>query len=269
MSTLPVELRVRGKRVLVVGLGPIGRRRATLFQEAGAQVRGVDPSPLVIAEADRPEFEWILEPYRSAHLEGMSLAVAAAPPEVNRQVVADARRRGILVSSASDPTQSDFSFPAIWRSGPVVVSVGTSGASPALAASLRDQLGPQIDPAAVRLAELLLQLRPEVFRRVSNPDTRRAVLATAAHPRWLSLIREQGVDTVRHEILSLLAALEAQRSDPQSHHPLASPLHPQNAQEDDSAPGEGGHPPRRVAASGIGQAVAGEGSRGELSPRES
>ena len=80
--------------------------------------------------------EVIAQPYRAEHLHGASLVIAAGPPEVNTQVVEDARRMGVWVSSTSDPDLGDFTIPAVWKSGPLVLTVSTSGASPALAARL-------------------------------------------------------------------------------------------------------------------------------------
>src|SRR5512135_3338654 len=103
MPGYPIELDLCGRTVLVVGLGAVGRRKAAGLLAAGAHVLGIDP-----AETDVPA-----EPYRPAHLEGISLAIAAASPEVNRQVVIDARELHIWVSSTSDPDEGDFTVPAV------------------------------------------------------------------------------------------------------------------------------------------------------------
>src|SRR5262245_22450035 len=115
MPGYSIELELRGKAVLVVGLGIVGRRKAAGLVEAGARVLAVDPA---VGEDKVPAgVELRVETYRPGHLEGMSLVFAAATGEVNRRVVADARRVGVLVSSASDPGEGDFTVPAVWREG--------------------------------------------------------------------------------------------------------------------------------------------------------
>jgi precorrin-2 dehydrogenase/sirohydrochlorin ferrochelatase len=197
MPGYPIELDLCGRTVLVVGLGAVGRRKAAGLLAAGARVVGIDP-----AATDVPAgVEVRAEPYRPAQLEGISLAVAAASPEVNRQVVADARRLSIWVSSASDPDEGDFIIPAVWRSGPLLLTVSTSGASPALAAALRDRAAAVLGPAA-GLAAILAELRPEVLARLGDdPDARRRVLADWADPRWLDLCRTDGPDAVRRALI--------------------------------------------------------------------
>lgn len=208
MSGYPIELDLCGRTVLVVGLGAVGRRKATGLLAAGAHVLGIDP-----AETDVPAgVEVRAEPYRPAHLEGISLAIAAASPEVNRQVVIDARELHIWVSSTSDPDEGDFTVPAVWRSGPLLLTVSTSGASPALAAALRDRAAEALGPAE-GLVAILDELRPEVLARLGDdPDARRRVLADWADPRWLDLWRTDGPGAVRRALVRTMEAAISRRN---------------------------------------------------------
>jgi siroheme synthase-like protein len=140
------------------------------------------------------------ESYRPEHLQGVALAVAAAPAAVNRRVVADAKGRGIWVNSASDPAAGDFTIPALWRDGPVTLTVSTSGASPALAAALRDRAAAALGPAAAGLARLLAELRPRARALLPDPATRRRLLTDWADPRWLDLWVASGPEAVRREL---------------------------------------------------------------------
>src|SRR5262249_3441396 len=82
---------LRGRTVLVVGLGAVGLRKAEGLATAGAYVVGVDPA---VDEGQTLPIAIRREPYRAAHLKGVRLAIAAATAAVNRRVVADARRAG-------------------------------------------------------------------------------------------------------------------------------------------------------------------------------
>ena len=207
MPGYPIELDLTGRTALVVGLGAVGRRRAAGLLEAGARVLGVDPAaraPAIGAEAEG--YEVRAEPYRPGHLDGVALALAAATPAVNRRVVADAKGRGIWINSASDPAASDFRLPATWRDGPLTLTVATDGASPALAAALRDRAAAALGPDAAAFAALLAELRPMVRAQVADPDARRRLLAAWADPCWLDRWADAGPEAVR---AALLAALEA------------------------------------------------------------
>lgn len=137
----PLFLDLKNRLVVVVGAGPVGRRKIAGLLACGARVRVV-----CLESASTQGVEWWSEPYRESHLTGATLVFAAATTDVSAQVVRDARRLGVLVCNASDGTDSDFQTPAVFRSGPITVAVSTSGQAPSVAAALRDHLAQTIGP---------------------------------------------------------------------------------------------------------------------------
>ena len=200
MPSYPIELDLRGRLAVVVGLGPVGLRKASGLVLAGARVVGVDPGRNEAIEG----VEVVAEGYRADQLAGSSLVFAAATPIVNARVVVDARRLGIWANSASDPTSGDFTLPATWRDGPILLTVSTSGASPALAASLRDRAARALGSSAAGLASLLLELRPEVLGAIADPELRRRRLAEMAEDRWLERYAAEGVEATRRALRATL-----------------------------------------------------------------
>lgn len=185
-----------GRIVVVVGGGAVGRRKAAACRAAGAVVRLVDPLPRP-GELTDPGVEWLAEPYRAGHLDGAWLVFAAAPADVNAAVVADATARRVWVCDVADPGRGGVVLPAVGRAGRVTVAVGTGGASPRLAALLRDEIVIGLDPAYPAWADLLAELRPAVRAAIHDPAERRRVLADLADPRWLEQIRRDGTEAVR------------------------------------------------------------------------
>lgn len=148
--------------------------------------------------------EWVAEEYRPAHLDGAWLVFAAGPPEVNAAVVADANARRVWVCDAADPGRGGVILPAVGHVGRVTVAVGTGGASPRLAARLRDEIVAGLDPAYSVWADVLAEVRPTVLATIADAEERRRVLTELADPRWLEAIRADGADAVRARVRALI-----------------------------------------------------------------
>ncbi len=154
MDYLPVFLDLRGRRVLLVGGGAVAARKAELLQEAGALLRVVAPErcPELARMCQRPGTEYIAAAFQPTHLQGCVLAIAATDRgEVNLQVSAAGRAANVWVNAVDDPAASTCLMPAIVDRSPVIVAIGTGGATPTLARRLRAQIE-AILPA--RLGEL-------------------------------------------------------------------------------------------------------------------
>jgi siroheme synthase-like protein len=207
----PLFVNLRGRLCLVVGGGAVGLRKAGALREAGARIRLVSLGP---RPHDIPtDVDWLAEPYRPAHLDGVTLAVAAATAEVNRQVVAEARTRGIWVNSATDPDRGDAFFPATLQRGDLVLAVGTGGQAPALARQIRDRLTEWFDEAFALWVALLGEVRPLVLERVPAAK-RRALLERLCEWTWLERLRGEGVEPVRAAMRAEVEALAEGRSPP-------------------------------------------------------
>jgi siroheme synthase-like protein len=150
--------------VLVVGGGGVAASKAQGLVAAGAVVHVVAPQ---VGEAVRAEpVTWEERPYAAGEVAGYRFAVAATDdPEVNAQVFRDGEAAGVFVNAADDPAHCSATLPARLDRGPLLVTVSTSGHSPALAGWLRDRLGEVLGPEHEALLELLSAARAELADR--------------------------------------------------------------------------------------------------------
>jgi siroheme synthase-like protein len=133
----PVFLKLAGRRVLVVGGGQVAAVRVRELIKAGARPTVV--APRVAAEIAMTEGVAVAErEFEAADLDGVWLAVAAASPEVNRQVAAAAEARRVFVNAVDDVQSGSAYTAGVIRKGGVTIAVSTEGRAPALAGLLRE-----------------------------------------------------------------------------------------------------------------------------------
>lgn len=163
MTWMPLHIRVH-RPVLVVGAGPVGRRRAAWVREAGAPLRWVAPDAPLGGVGEIHQ-----RPWRAADLEGCGLAFACGPAPVNAAVVAAARAAGVLVGRADAPEQGDVLVPARVRRGALSIGLSTGGVAPAASRALRRALEARVPEAwgafVARLAEARRARAPGEARR--------------------------------------------------------------------------------------------------------
>jgi siroheme synthase-like protein len=103
--------------------------------------------------------------YETGDLDGSFLAIAATGAAViNRQVVAEARSKQILVNVVDDTEYSDFIVPSYLRRDGLTIAVSTSGQSPALARKIRTRLEEEITDQYGTLTRLIGEVRAETKR---------------------------------------------------------------------------------------------------------
>lgn len=124
--------------MLLVGGGPVAAAKLTQFQAVGADLSVVAPD--VRDEIVRAGVPVALRPFVPADLDGMWLVVAAATPEVNRQVAVAAAERHLFVNAVDDPAHATAYLSGVVRRAGVTVAISTSGDAPGLAGLLREAL---------------------------------------------------------------------------------------------------------------------------------
>lgn len=138
MVVYPVFLKLRGRRVLLVGGGAVAASKLDGLLAAGAVVTVVAPE--INPRLERPDVTLYRRPFETDDLEGAWWVVAAASPEVNRQVQVAAESRQLFVNAVDDPAHATAYLGSVVRRDDVTVAISTAGRAPALAALLREAL---------------------------------------------------------------------------------------------------------------------------------
>jgi siroheme synthase-like protein len=177
----PVNLLVSGRRCVVVGAGRIAARKIEALVDAGAEVH------VIATELGSEVREWRdagrvtadERAFAPEDLDGAWLATTAtSEPAVNQAVFDAGEARRVWVNSADDPERCSFTLMSVIRQGDLVVTIGTGGRSPALAAWLKDRLTGELGPEYAVACDLLSEAREAVRatgRTSETVDWRRAL----------------------------------------------------------------------------------------------
>jgi uroporphyrin-III C-methyltransferase/precorrin-2 dehydrogenase/sirohydrochlorin ferrochelatase len=135
---LPVFLTLAGHRVVLVGAGAVAASKLQALVAAAADVT-------VVAPEVRPEIEAaavtiVRRRFVAADLDDAWFVVAAAPPDVNREVAAAAAERRLFVNAVDDPAHATAYLGGVVRRDGITVAISTDGRAPGLAGLLREAI---------------------------------------------------------------------------------------------------------------------------------
>ncbi|WP_234027263.1 bifunctional precorrin-2 dehydrogenase/sirohydrochlorin ferrochelatase [Erythrobacter sp. KY5] len=159
LASLPLFHRIAGQSVLVLGEGEAAEPKRRLVERAGGVV--VDDQQRAIDEGVRLAFI-AYEDRRACEAAAINLRCA-----------------GVLVNVVDRPDLCDFTTPSILDRNPVLIAVGTGGASAGLAKHVRLRLERILPQSLGRLAEALFAARPRLRALFPNGADRRRALDAA------------------------------------------------------------------------------------------
>ncbi len=172
MRYFPIFVDLKGRRVLVVGGGEEATRKVRLLLKTDAIIEVVarDLHPEL---AGNPRINHVAETFVPRLLDGAAL-VYSADKDQNAHVSAEAQARGIPVNAVDEADISTFIVPSIVDRDPVVVAIGTEGAAPVLAQSIRAKVDALLPHSLGALAARAQTLRERIAGLVPAGNRRRA-----------------------------------------------------------------------------------------------
>ena len=194
MSVFPIFLKLAGRRVLVVGGGPVAASKLGALLDAEATVVVVAPD--VVPEIAAAPVEILRRPFLPEDLEGISFVVAAAPPAVNREVAAAAHPRGLFVNAVDDMDSATAYMGAIVRRAGVTMALSTDGEAPALAGLMREALEALLPDDLEAWVVSAREARRDWLARGVPMAERRPLLLEALVALYERRAREQEVESV-------------------------------------------------------------------------
>lgn len=140
------------------------------------------------------EITWRDKEFEPRDLDDATLIIAATNDTNVNDAVQEAAQHWQLLNRADVQGESDFITPATVRRGPLVLTVSTSGASPALARKIKQDLAEQFDAIYEEYVCFLQQARLMVAANFEKGEQRRAALQALLEPNLLEWTRNGEID---------------------------------------------------------------------------
>ncbi len=192
MRYYPVHLNIKNRNCLVVGGGAVGTRKVNTLLACGARVTVVSPDPTQQLKKMAVEESITLREraYRTVDLKDMFLVIGATDDEkLNRQISEEAEQIGILCNIADRPEACNFILPSVVQRGDLVITISTSGQSPALAKRLRRELEAQFGEEYADFLLLMGAIRKKLLSQTHEPEAHKALFNQLIDSDFIELLR--------------------------------------------------------------------------------
>ncbi|HEY0267888.1 MAG TPA: siroheme synthase CysG [Methyloradius sp.] len=176
MHSLPIFIKVAGRRCVVIGGGDVATRKVMMLLKADAAIELISPElghelADLLAAGKISYTEALFSPEQ---LDGAMLVIAATDDEAaNLAVSSAANARNIPVNVVDAPELCTFTSPSIVDRSPIIIAISSGGASPVLTRMIRAKIEALIPATYGRLSALAADFRDRVKQRFSTTQARR------------------------------------------------------------------------------------------------
>ena len=207
MRYYPINLDINNRNCLVIGGGGVGTRKVKTLLDCGARVTLVSPkvSPQLRDLATSGDIILKERSYQSDDLSNMFLVIGATDDEkLNKQISGDADRLNTLCNIADRPEVCNFILPSIVHRDDLVITISTSGQSPAMAKKLRKSLENQFGKEYGTLLRLMGAIRKKLLQQAHEPEAHRPLFEQLINSDLIGMIQEGEVEKIDSLLLDVL-----------------------------------------------------------------
>jgi precorrin-2 dehydrogenase len=189
MGWTPIYLKMDDTKVLIVGAGEVGERRARRFLQAGGNVKIIVEN----VSAHLKDLSIYLKPRNeiSKWVEWADIVVIATDDyDLNEQVAEIAQEK--LLNRADCPDKGNIIIPSSFFIGDVHISIFTRGKSPLMAKELRKKIQRVITNEDIQQIEIQNFTRNILKEKIDDQKKRRHYLYEFLHDQKIQKFLKEG-----------------------------------------------------------------------------
>ena len=193
MNPYPINLKLKGKQVVVVGGGKVAYRKLKRLLSTKAKIDLISPQlksktdQLIISN----RINYKERKFLPHDIEDAFLVIAATDnKEVNHKIAQLASEKNILVNVVDNLELSTFTVPAKISQGDLLLTVATGGNLPALSRVIKERLISQFGTEFDLFLELMGQIRPLILNQIEAEERRKKIFRDLADLELIDLLRK-------------------------------------------------------------------------------
>lgn len=141
---LPISIDITNKKILIVGGGESAFKKGKILKRFEADIEFVAIE--VCENIKKTDWKYTEKEYSSDDLDGFLMVYSCINnAEIDKQIVIDARAKGVLVNIHDKPELCQFISPAVYQYKNMTVSVSSNGEDVAKSIRLRNYLKENLD----------------------------------------------------------------------------------------------------------------------------
>ncbi len=192
MRYYPVLVDLKDKRCLVVGGGRVALRKIRRLLECQARVFVV--AQTLVEElknmVSQGKIAYLGSEYKTEYLKGTFLLIGATDDEeLNLRLSQEANEKGILCNIVDQPEKCNFIVPSLVTKGDLIITISTSGKSPALARRLRQEMEKMFGEEYALFLQILGKIRDVLKRHISSQPERQKILEALVYSDMIEKIK--------------------------------------------------------------------------------
>ncbi len=184
MGYFPFFVDIEGKNGLIVGGGAVAVHKIRKLLPFSPKLKVVSPAllPELIEIAQTSEILLIQREFQEEDLQDVSFVIASSENRnVNAQISCLCHKEGILVNVVDNKEECSFLFPALVHQGDLTIGVTTAGASPEVAAAIKNEVAAMMPANIEEILDYLAALRPLVKETIHDSKIRAQFLKEMAN----------------------------------------------------------------------------------------
>ncbi|MDL4842241.1 NAD(P)-binding protein [Aquibacillus rhizosphaerae] len=199
MTSIPLMVDLKEKRVIVVGGGKVAQRRISTIINTGASIVVISPhiTPVINEWYQQDKIEWLEKEFSVGDLDDAFLTIIATNNSTINKMATESAPKQTLINAVEDAELGNTKFPIHLKRGRLSIAISTGGASPILAKKIKHQLNQTYDERYESYLDFLFEAR-SLIKQTSLPiHKKKELLQKLVSDDFLTYEEQQ------HELLAL------------------------------------------------------------------